>query len=259
MMNPIDDCSDDNKLVEIKKLFYEWIDKTTVHGLPNSAKEKRKALRIFWFLSFFASILFCIFLVTKNFESYFNYEKVSQVEMINEVPSVFPAISICNLNTFATEYSWSFINQTMSTYNLTHFLKKKSGEKFTKADIADMMSLIKGQALGLTSVKDKYNKQMLSLTIETMILECSFNGKKCSHLDFDWFYDIKYGNCYTFNSGRFNRNVLTSAMAGSVNGLAVSLYLGNPASFLSLQEYAGVRLVVHQQNIIPTSSEGIFV
>ena len=246
-----------SKLDEIKIIFFEWIDNTTFHGLPNSSREKNKVLKIVWSLSFLCSSLICSFLVTKFFLSYFKYETVSQINVIHQVPSVFPAISICNLNTFATDYAVSFINHTIHDYNLTNFINNENGRKFTKKELDHFMRMAHFHALLESNLSHKINKISLSLSIDEMLINCVYNGVECTANDFEWYFDsFRFGNCYTFNSGT-KRRPFNSSKSGTNHGLNIQLFLGHPTKFHSLYEFSGVHLVVHNQNITPTSSEGL--
>lgn len=68
-------------------------------------------------------------------------------------------------------------------------------------------------------------------SLNSTLLSCYFNNKKCSEDDFIWSYDFEFGNCYTFNSG-YNSSgnqmpIKKISDYGSDHGLKLEIFLGN--------------------------------
>jgi hypothetical protein len=46
-------------------------------------------------------------------------------------------------------------------------------------------------------------KKSYGLTLEHMLIKCTFDEQNCEPTDFVWYYDNNFGNCYKYNSGFF--------------------------------------------------------
>jgi len=66
---------------------------STSHGLPNILKTDRKCLKIMWLILFLLSSSAGIYLVIQSFINYFNYDVVTSIEVIKEMPAEFPTIT----------------------------------------------------------------------------------------------------------------------------------------------------------------------
>jgi hypothetical protein len=66
---------------------------STSHGLPNILKTDRKCLKIMWLILFLLSSSAGIYLVVQSFINYFNYDVVTSIQVIKEMPAEFPTIT----------------------------------------------------------------------------------------------------------------------------------------------------------------------
>ncbi|KAF6037706.1 SCNN1D [Bugula neritina] len=95
--------------------------------------------------------------------------------------------------------------------------------------------------LNLTQYISQYTEEDLieaGHDIGEMLQECVFMGKTCGPEDFYHFYDNKYGNCYTFNSG-MDKAVARITNPGTSFGMnslfnKMVLYIQNFKCFLFL-------------------------
>ena len=96
----------------IRKIFFAWSQSVTYHGFAKIFSEKTNApLRPLWafiFLSF--SALTCYLLVS-NVLSFYMYNVSTSVQIVDESPSAFPAITICNVNPFTTQAAEELLEQ----------------------------------------------------------------------------------------------------------------------------------------------------
>ena len=104
-------------------------------------------------------------------------------------------------------------------------------------------------------------KQSFSNELNTTIISCTYNLFKCNLSNFDWYYDSVLGNCFRFNSllKNNNKNIETSNIAGSYYGLQMEIYLGNQNYTNSFVYKNGLRVMIHNNSIIPSIHEGIDV
>ncbi|KAM4698489.1 epithelial sodium channel subunit beta [Rhinophrynus dorsalis] len=86
---------------------------------------------------------------------------------------------------------------------------------------------------------------------EDMILTCLFGGQACSYRNFTQIYDADYGNCYIFNWGQADQELMSSANPGADFGLKLVLDIEQHEYIPFLQTTAGARLILHQQRSFP--------
>jgi hypothetical protein len=150
--------------------------------------------------------------------TYLKYDVITTSRTIYETPSVFPKVTVCNLNTFATQTSLNIINKfyTLSS-NLSYYDKSSNG--------------ISAQLLIMSLVSESNDtfKKAISHSFDDVLIGCKFNYQQCYSSDFKWEFDQTYGNCYSFNSG-FNStgqktDLKKSSLAGNVYGLQLDLYV----------------------------------
>ena len=66
----------------------------------------------------------------------------------------------------------------------------------------------------------------LGVSLDNILLSCSFNKKDCDSSQFSSFWSYRYGNCYTFNSKSSQPVTLQTSQSGSSYGLRLELFLG---------------------------------
>lgn len=105
-------------------------------------------------------------------------------------------------------------------------------------------------------------RKQLSFSLDYMYLTCSFNDIPCNiNEDFVHTYDYNYGNCFTFNSGRFPNGsaapIRKISEAGSDRSFRMDIFLGDDKFQNDFIPNSGARIVIHNQSNTPIiSSEG---
>ena len=103
----------------IKKRISEWSKSLTAHGLPNIFMSKRVIIKVLWTLALFASITYCIIEIYREIVKYFHYEYTTLLETVEDAPSLFPAITFCNINPLITTEAERLVEDIFkSTYNI---------------------------------------------------------------------------------------------------------------------------------------------
>ncbi len=103
----------------IKKRISEWSKSITAHGLPNIFLSKIFIIKVLWSLAFVASISYCIINIYREIVKYVNYEYTTHLETVDEVPALFPAITVCNINPLITTDAERLVESVFkSTYNI---------------------------------------------------------------------------------------------------------------------------------------------
>lgn len=175
---------------------------TTTHGISPIIKRDNLIIRSVWIVCFLASSIVCSYLTTLDIMTYLEYETVSKTNKIRLFSTEFPAVTICNTNPFLTNESLEFVNKLLIKSKLldTNKTTLESLSSVTSVNIFYNRYYVGTNALD-PALNDTFRKS-LGLGIEQMIFSCAYDFKNCSSDEFSWFFDIYYGNCYTFNSGK---------------------------------------------------------
>ena len=107
-----------------------------------------------------------------------------------------------------------------------------------------------------------YNeRKMLDHDLSDILIECWFNGNKCTPSDFSWSYDYFYDTCYTFNLDIDNKSDLKkSTIAGFNFGLQLTLYVNsNETKRDESYEFGAVIRIDNSSYLSDDSNSGIFV
>ncbi|CAH3105581.1 unnamed protein product [Porites lobata] len=92
---------------------------------------------------------------------------------------------------------------------------------------------------------------------EDLVFECSFRGYDCKNYSKYWnfLWDSRYGNCYTFNGGINDegekQRVLQSYVTGPTGGLKLNLFIEQSQYIPEISDTAGARVVIHEQGQVP--------
>ena len=84
------------KWIKIKNEWEEIVLSSTSHGLPNILRSDRLFFKVFWTFFILVCSSYCLYSIVKSIRSYYEYEVVTKIEVIDEKPTQFPAVTICN-------------------------------------------------------------------------------------------------------------------------------------------------------------------
>ena len=182
------------KTEKINLLIKEILYNSLAQALCKIYQTHYHTIKIFWCICLTGTVLCCIYFTMVNFVYYFYFEVSSKFRIINEVPALFPKVTICNKNHFTTKFAFD---------NYDNFVAKN-------VEFNDTL------------------KQKLGHSLEDILLFCQFSQMKCSSKDFLWSYHRFFGNCFTFNTG-FNSTghkikLKESIRAGVDLGLSLVFY-----------------------------------
>jgi hypothetical protein len=132
--------------------------------------------------------------------------------------------AVCNMNSLTKKESENFSRTVLERDFLTDYFTKPV---FPNFNIAMQFSrfLVGSDAFYVTNYK-KVDKFMyrLGYSLDEMLISCTFNMVSCNSDDFELFYDIIYGDCYTFN-GRNSKTVKAASRPGTINGLVMEVII----------------------------------
>ena len=204
-----------------KKSMLNYLEYSTIGGLAELAKRKDLYLRIFWMIVVLMSSSYALVTIVQKIKIFYNYEFVLEFYKFQEIPTKFPAITICNQNPFNEKYAFIYLKDILNVYydygyynpEQTNISQSNKIGQFL-GHLFELSMLNSIYTLSNTTIKqlsrillNDLNKTELSnigYDLDTdMLISCQFNGNSCSESngDFKKFWNNIYGNCYTLNRG----------------------------------------------------------
>ena len=215
--------------------------------------------RLAWNAFFVTMLIVCGIMLTLSCIDFASNGKITTMVEVDRAPDHFPAVSVCNLDPFAT--SDPLLQTTLSQqFNLIggSLVSVSSEENTLGLDVESGWQLMKRYVLGLSaSEKNKLGIDSSSgdLVNSTSIVSCVFDGELCSPDSVSFYNDFEYGNCFRFNAN--TSNVEEVSKRGARGGLQLVMYTG-PAN-ASVTRSRGFRLVVHSpsETYVNLDDEGV--
>lgn len=177
------------RIRRLKEIIIETASESTIHSIPQIFKRKNRVLKFFWLASFVAFAGLCGHMIAKSVTSFYNFETITKAETVYENPSKFPVVTICNQNSFMTEFAFEYVRNFLITNNLTPI------DDLIVYNFSRVITLMRygvGVDLRGSNISDEVRKRM-GLRIEDMLLSCTYNNRACSSDEFTWSYDTVYG------------------------------------------------------------------
>ena len=232
---------------------------TTAHGIPNMIRAKSlKIVRFMWLIFTLTSWSYLGFVVYSFVSTFVKYEVDTKISVAYESESTFPAIDICNLNRFDGNKIRNYIEGILFYKNISVNQSASLREYVDEANRqinAFYEDLIQDQ---------QYDMFSDGFRLKDMLISCEYQGKRCSESDFYLYHDFNYGNCFRFNGGdeiqvnmsggehTYNGTMVRkSTKPGWTNGLRLELYTGDLDYQQQFTYKTGIRLIVHNQSIMP--------
>ena len=136
-----------------------------------------------------------------------SYGTVSQVQIIDETPALFPTVTLCDSNPFTTTYSYGILNillQQLTLQSINQSIPLPSlgfYEYYVNLQTQFSFYLYSFATAYMMAPSFSYtSRKALGWDLSQYLTECTFNGVKCDfNNDFQWYFSPQYGNCYHFN------------------------------------------------------------
>lgn len=151
-------------MVAKQKLF-----DSTIHGCGMIFRSEHWVIRIMWIIFGLGSLAYLVYLMSTTLIEYYKFAVTVSISTYQDLPAVFPAVTICNINPFNEKYSYSYI------------LNKTSKAACFKLPTGDAFSACMNST-NTNSAFDKFNEQMKRVVA---------NDKTLSEWDYYWYgYDL---------------------------------------------------------------------
>lgn len=277
------------RTMDVHRVFREFADGTSMHGVPRIINARSMCARIFWSIICLCAFGMFIWQTAILLERYYSYPKKVNMEIVQK-PVEFPWVSMCNtdhldllyvdrLNSFFHDSNVTEINDEQFLYwqsqyeefwdssnmffmpYLMNFPRDKGRE--------DMLAVY--SRLGLTANLGVELASMGGIKLEDFIISCRFSGEECNVTkSFIKYFDPEYFNCFTFNPRAMQTGNTSNRLNGAEYGLTVILFMGSAGTFTTGEsevEYIipgmeesnpamargrGARIFVHPPNTLPT-------
>ena len=202
-------------------------------------------MKIFWFIAFLGGLAVASYYFISSLINYFQYQAAVQITLIQEFPTLFPAVTICNLNPFPNINKLENQLNQSELFNPESLNSKNIAYYFVEAQ--ENLNRI------VANLSPDEKKQAIGFLLNESLISCTFNNKFCDSNYFTTFFDYNNGNCYTFNGGE-NKDILNTTLTGSNYGLSLEILTGDPTVQTLPKTSQGLLLVAHNQtkSLVPT-------
>ena len=247
------------RVVKLKQTLIEAGESSVIHGIPRIFKSKRIITQILWLVCFLVCIFACSYTIFSNISSYLSYDVVTKTQIIAETKSTFPTVTLCGITPLMTKFAENITEFYINKYNLFNFTNETLNDYLSQLVIANFLAQLQ---VNIPDYDDE-NRKQLGFNLNDSLMHCTYNQNACSTLDFEWYYDYNFGNCYKFNSGydlfKKPATLKESIKPGVSNGLVLYLYVGSTVNKYSTAEGKGLKVFIHNKSVTPSLSEGIEV
>ena len=236
-----------NKRKQISIIIKDRFESSSILALSSFIKNENWIIKLTWLVFLLGSAGVCGWFISRSINDYLNYNVITKTIIKNVNKMNYPIISICNLNPFATNYATQKIYSLFPSYLINKYGTVLDG-------------LVK---IVMHSSGDKLEKFQLGFSLNNTIYSCLYNSKSCDlNQDFEQYYDINYGNCFRFNSGKSMNGSSTSPKyifaSGLLSAFNVELFIG--AAYSNENIYSienGFNIFISDEKKDSTRSEGI--
>ncbi|UJR27553.1 hypothetical protein I4U23_008835 [Adineta vaga] len=210
-----------------RSIIREFALNTSTHGLPGIARSQSKHNRFFWTISFLIFLGIMVFFVTKSIQDYFTYPTQTTLSYVVEQSQPFPAVTFCN---YAPARYDLVIRSFLAYTNSLNITNTNDTSTFTLA-----------QAIAV---------------LDSMLINCTYNGQQCTANDFISFLSSHYGSCYTFNAKMKDTSsnaVRYTSDSGGSGQLQLRLYTHSHLyiPYITEEVSSGVVAMIHDNTQLP--------
>ena len=234
----------------LKKVLVEWSLLTKFDCYSKIFEYENRVAKILWTLLFacFTALTAC--LVVKCVMDFAKFEVVTTIRIVNERPTDYPTVTICNNNAFTSRKAQHLIEQVATDQYDVDFSNLTSMEFYARYPIENVTELAK-MYVARPDYGDE-NRGFLGFPAYD-ILSCKYAGKDCLDNDLVPFYSYDYGNCWQFNAT--GKNVI---VAGKDFGLSMMLMLINRNKYPTTQS-DGFVVFIHNSSYEPSFGDGVYL
>ena len=214
---------------KIKEHVDDMIDSSSLHGLSYIFDKRHPIRRIVWLVITITAFVYAMQKVYESTVNYFSYpfNTVRMRQYVDEIK--FPAVSFCNLN-----------DMRMSILNGTQ---------------VDAAILDHSKSGNVTAEQYRNTTRSAQHLLEEMLIDCTFDGEKCSTTNFTTFNWMQGDRCFTFNSGKPGSRNFSVSGTGVKRSLILTINVQHYDYYRDVM-YSGIHLILHGQEETPVRIRG---
>ncbi|KAL9982331.1 hypothetical protein ACROYT_G004360 [Oculina patagonica] len=254
--------ADHREMEELKSFAQE----TTLHGARYLFADNFFR-RLLWTLAVASCLGYCTFQVYSCVIAFnkrpFNTKITTNISTDGS-ELTFPAVTLCNLNSFSTRRF-----RQKSSFNKSSIERKLIDMTLLSMGSKEILSEeFRKRNPGLfrrpnTTNNRQMSRGFFSHQINEMILpsssqfqSCSINGMHCDASNFTSFLSPMFGKCYTFNSAEGDKSLLHATLAGQNSGLKLRLSIERDSHLPNtINPFVGLAILIHDQKTFPIAEE----
>jgi hypothetical protein len=187
-------------------------------------------------------------LIGKSISEYFEYEVVTKIRVLNEIPFEFPTINICSLNPLVTNEFIEFEN------NFLRMATNKTFDANVSFNLEEILILKSKFTLELNTNVNETSFHSMFFNLSDFVIDCTFDKVQCNKSDFK--ESLFAGKCLEFNSNTLKKKTFKN---GLNSGLNMEFYLPELSSLsyskVFLNRFYGLRIFI--RNVTYNSFEDL--
>ncbi len=259
--------SDDFKS-DLQKVSSDFCATSTAHGVQHlhlSTNGNQFHKLIFWSAVFFATIGGSSFHLYSLITAYLDYEYYETTTSDAKIRLQFPHVTICSHGPISIYFTKNHLTEIAPLYARTvpvkqYLVRANNYSSYSEANTymyIHRLTTLEGIFANLPSKK----KHISSLSVEELVISCTFAEQPCSYQNFTRYIHSQYMNCYTFKDNRSDLGNIKNKI-GPQFGL--SLILKGPERHQALKYYDvysntgninGLRISIHEPGTLPNIQE----
>jgi hypothetical protein len=246
---------EETKSGKILRLAKSTLQTFSAHGIPKMMSHEIGIVKAMWLIFFLASAGTCAWFIQMTISNYLSYPVTTNTDIVYQKNMIFPIISICDLNLFSTD--------SMSR-NVSIATSINSNLKYSNSTVLEYSSYL-DKSFRSRIFANEYRKKVSSNTfgirnLSEIMYSCSFSGSPCNlSQDFESYYDINYGNCFRFNSGKTSP-LKSVNYPGLISAFNIEMFIGMTGENRDYFSFTnGFNIFINNETLDSTSREGVSI
>jgi len=203
----------------LKETFVEFSHRTDINAYGKIFEYENSFVKLLWSFILLGSLSLTAWVLSNNVLAYLQYGVVSQIGVVYETPTEFPAVTFCDNNPFTTGNYPDVGNlyaNAVDDYGQFGYIYL-----FQMAASNPSYGDVNRKLLGLNNdnIENIFGRPLQPIT-------CRYNNTDCSN-ELHWYWHYDYGNCFQFNVGLNATNssidFKKSNREGADNGLQITV------------------------------------
>ena len=195
-----------------RSILREFALNTSTHGIPGIARSQSRHNRLFWTVSLLIYTGVMLFFIISSISEYFAYPTQTLVSMNEEWGQAFPAVTICNHSPVRLDRFIQPFLEYANERNLTDGDDEASSSDWQAEHVDDFLRY---------RLNRNESVEEFFYSIQSMLINCTYNKRECVAEDFVSFISSRYGLCHTFNgkTDRIRNGTVFRATENGEDGL----------------------------------------